>query len=131
VRKNGATAANHDKHRASRPLDSSDRRTGARRSGKSKENTMTQNKSAMRALGLAIFLSAAATMPSVAAAPMSNAAALRTAVPDDVTEVRQRSRRGWRRAYGYQPFGRAYGYSRGRASGHGCLGGRDGSGVPC
>jgi hypothetical protein len=85
----------------------------------------------MIALGLATFLSASATMPSLAAAPMSNAAALRAAAPDEITQVRQRSQRGWRRAYGYRSFGRAYGYSRGRGNGYGCLGGRDGSGVPC
>jgi hypothetical protein len=73
---------------------------------------MTRTNSCMIALALATFVSASATMPSVAA-PMSNAAALRAAAPDDVTEVRQRSRRGWHRGYGLRSFGRAFGYSRG------------------
>jgi hypothetical protein len=92
---------------------------------------MTRTKTSMTVLGLATFLTAGGTMPSIAAAPMSNAAALRAAAPDDITQVRQRSRRGWYRAYGYRPFGRVYGYSWGRANRYGCLGRRDGDGLPC
>jgi hypothetical protein len=72
---------------------------------------MTRTNSCMIALALATFVSASATTPSVAV-PISNAAALRAAAPDDVAEVRQRSRRGWHRGYGLRSFG-AYGYSRG------------------
>jgi hypothetical protein len=85
---------------------------------------MTRTNSCMIALALATFVSASATTPSVAV-PMSNAAALRAAATDDVTQIRQRSRRGWNRAYRYGPFFGAYGYSRGW--GYGGYGGSNNS----
>jgi hypothetical protein len=91
----------------------------------------THSKSWMSVLGLAACVAVSATASPAAAAPISNAAALRAAVPNDITQVRLRSHRGWRRAYGYRSFGRAYGYSRGRVNHFDCLGGRDSSGVPC
>jgi hypothetical protein len=90
-------------------------------------------KSCMIALGLVSLVSASAMTPSLAA-PISNAAALRATMSGDITQVRERGRRGWRRGYG--SFSRAYNYSRGYGYGgtrncYGCLGGRDGDGVPC
>jgi hypothetical protein len=78
----------------------------------------TRTNSCMIALGLATFVSASAMTPAIAA-PMSNAAALRAAVSDDITQVRQRIRRGWHRGYGFRSFGRAFGYSRGYGYGGG------------
>jgi hypothetical protein len=76
---------------------------------------MTRTKSYVIALGLAALVFASATMPSIAAPLASSAAALRAAASDsdDVTQVRQRSRRGWHRGSGFRSFGRAFGYSRG------------------
>jgi hypothetical protein len=86
---------------------------------------------------------------------MSNAATLRTAAPDNVTQIHERSRRHGRSvtgAYGYEfpsanIYGRPYGGLRrpylgaygaangyaygGSANGYDCIGGRDGDGVPC
>jgi hypothetical protein len=72
---------------------------------------MTRANSAMIALALAIFVSASATMPSVAA-PISNAAALRAAAPDDLTQVRQR-RRESNRAHRHRPFFGTHGTAAG------------------
>jgi hypothetical protein len=106
------------------------------------------------ALGLAA-LSASAAVPAFAAAPLSNAATLRMAAPDNVMQIHERSRRNGRsvtRAYGYQfpsaniyggpyggpsrpyvgAYGAANGYAYGgSANGYDCLGGRDSDGVPC
>ena len=94
---------------------------------------ITRTKGCLIAVGLAALISASA-MPSIAA-PISNAAALGAAMSDGITQVRY-SHRGWHRGYGFRSFGRAFNYSRGYGYGggrscYGCLGGRDGDGVPC
>jgi hypothetical protein len=80
---------------------------------------MTQTRNRMIVLGLASIF-AAATMPALAAAPMSNAAALQAAASDNVTQVRDGGhRRAGRaaRAYGYA-FPDAYGYAYPNAYGY-------------
>jgi hypothetical protein len=114
------------------------------------KHTMIHARNSTLALGLAAILAVSAALPSFAAAPMSNAAALQAAAPDNVMQVHERSRRNRRPvadAYGYQsppanvygspyhapryPYAGAYPSYGGSANGYDCLGGRDSDGVPC
>ena len=76
---------------------------------------MTQSRSLLTALGLAIAVAASPAMPAVTAAPTSNAAFLRPAAPGIVVQFGERDRNT---DSGTDEYGL-------------CLGGRDGDGVPC
>jgi hypothetical protein len=104
------------------------------------KHPMTHARNSVIALGLAAILAASAAVPSLAATAMSNAAGLRSAAPDNVTQIRDRGRRNGPRANVYggptRPYLGAYGAAngygyRGSANGYDCLGGRDSDGVPC